>query len=193
MDNLQTTTNPLEGLKTVKSTFMAFSGFCFTGFILIMLSVFITNLPISVAKTGGITALLFMGGFAVAAAPCILAFVFKYGVFCNVGPVFHTTYSRYDNYVVKKTERDYMTQAGASIGMTLIKLLVIFLVSLILTPIVTIGLYRAYKKAYKLAVDYAEENGIDKQSISAVNKMFYTMPVMIIAVLFVGSIIVGLF
>ncbi len=189
MDSQQITTNPIESLKTLKSTFMAFCGFCLAGFILIMLSVFITNLPISIAKTGGIAALLFMGGYAVAAAPCILAFIFRFGVFCNVGPVFHTTYSRYDNFIIQKTERDYMTQAGASVGMTLIKLLVIFLVSLILTPIVTIALYIAYKKAYKQAVSYAEENGVDRHEIPTVSKAFYTLPALIVAVLFVGSII----
>ncbi len=188
MDTNQRNDNSvIENVASAKKLFMIFGGFGAIGLIVIMLSIFIGNLP---STPGG----MFVGfayfiGHGICALPCICAFVFKLGAFVDIGPMFTTHYSVIGNFIYRTVQRDYMSQMGGNIIFTFIKLLIIFLVSIVLTPIITVVLYIIYKKAYKDAAAYADANGIDKKDIPVINKTLVRVVAIILAALFVGSII----
>ncbi len=176
----------IDKVQDAKAAFMRFGGFCAIGLIVLMLGIFFTNLPVEFMIIG---MLLTIGGYAIIAMPCLLAFVFKIGVFVSVGPIFQTSYSRVGNIIYKITERDHTTEMGANFLLTLFKCMIMFFVSLVLTPLVTLALYVCYKKARKEAVAYAKEHGIEEENIPRISKGLVLAVLAIVGVIFIGSII----
>lgn len=176
----------MENVALVKKVFALFAAFCVGGLILIMISALISNI---VYGNNVIGVLFFIAGYLVIAAPCLCAFIFKFGAFVDVGPIFIVREKSIGNFIYRTIERDYMSQAGANLVITGLKFFFMFLVSLVLTPILTVSLYLIYNKSHKDAVKYAEENGISKSSIPTVNKTFIISVVSILVALLIGTII----
>lgn len=185
----ETTTQmtPMENAATAKKLFMTFAAFCAGGVLMLLVSALLANLPID--GLSGISVLLFVGGYGVIAAPCMLAFVFKFGLFVDIGPMFTTFDMPMGNYIYRTVRRDYMSQMGGNIMFTFIKGLIILLISLVLTPILTLVLYIIYNRAHKKALIYADENGIDRRRVPAVNKMLVRVVALVMVALLAATII----
>lgn len=177
---------PIESVAAAIRAFMLFGGFCAGGLIAIMLSAFLGNLPVNTGLWG---LFFYLAGHGIIALPVLCAFVFKFGAFVDVGPVFYTHDNIVGNVIYRVTERDYTTQGGMNVVLTLLKLFLFFLISIVLTPIITVILYIIYIKARKGAVKYAEENGIDRESVPSVNKNIVIAIIGVLAALLVGTII----
>ncbi len=112
-------------------------------------------------------------GYGVYAAPCLLAFVFKVGIFVDVGPMFHEVDHPVGNIIYRVTERDYAGEAAMNIGFTLLKVLIIALVSVVLTPIFAFAALIFYRFQVQKSKKYAEENGIDPDTLPLIPKWYY--------------------
>lgn len=176
----------MENVASAKKAFMLFAAFCASGLILIMISALLSNI---IYGSNVIGVLFFVAGYLVIATPCLCAFILKFGAFVDVGPIFITREKSIGNFIYRTVERDYMSQAGANLVITGLKFFLMFLVSLVLTPILTVSLYLIYNKSHKDAVIYAEENGISKTSIPTVNKTLVLSVVSILVALLIGTII----
>ena len=178
------THEPIEAVRSARKLFYAFGGFCAAGIIVMSVSIFIGNITVS-----GLVSLLLVLGFCIMAAPCILAFVLKFGIFYDVGPIFTYSDFRVGNIIYRTSVRDYGTQMSWSAVFTIVKLAIILLVSVILTPIITLILYICYRRSLSKAIQYANKNGIDKSKIPTINRPIVYAFLIIVLVLFIGSII----
>lgn len=175
---------PIEAVKSARKLFYSFGGFCAVGIIVLSITTFIMNI-----KASGLVTLLYVLGFGIMAAPCILAFVLKFGIFYNVGPIFSYSDVRIGNIIYRTPVRDYGSQMSMSLVFSIVKIIIICLISIILTPIITLILYICYRRSLTKALKYADENGIDKSKIPTVNRpMVYTFLIIVLA-FFIGSII----
>ena len=176
----------IEQTKKSKTSFLAFGSFTAVGFIVLMVGILLSNMYFVKNWVG---TLFFMGGYLVIAAPCMLAFVLKIGLFVYVGPVFSTSQTRIGNVIYTVTERDYSSQAAMNIGFTLIKAFIIFLLAVIISPVVTIVLFFIYNSNHKKAIEYADINGIDKKTVPHLNKGLVIAVFAIVIALFAAAII----
>lgn len=176
----------IENAASSKKAFLLFGGFCAGGLILLMISALFANID---AVPSVIGVFFFLAGYGVIAAPCLCAFIFKFGAFVEVGPVFTTYYSRFGNFIYERAQRDYASEAGMNLVFTLLKVGIMFLISLVLTPIVTVVLFIIYRKNYSKAEKFAEENGIDKGVIPCISKTLVLAVVGVLAALLVATIV----
>lgn len=176
----------IENAASAKKAFMLFGAFCAGGLILLMVSALLANIN---SIPNGIGVLFFIAGYFVIAAPCLCAFIFKFGAFVEVGPVFTTYYSRVGDFIYQRAQRDYTSEAGMNLVFTLLKVGIMFLISIVLTPIVTVILFIIYGKAHNKAEKFAQENGFDKDVVPSVNKVLVLAVVGILAVLLIATII----
>ncbi|MBQ8768664.1 MAG: hypothetical protein IJZ15_03315 [Oscillospiraceae bacterium] len=176
----------MENVASSKKAVMLFGAFCAGGLILLMISALLANID---SVSNGIGVLFFLAGYGVIAAPCLCAFIFKFGAFVEVGPVFTTYNTQIGDFIYQRVQRDYASEAGMNLVFTLLKVGIMFLISLILTPIITVVLFIIYSKNHKKAEKFAEENGVDKSVIPCISKTLVLAVVGILAVLLVATII----
>lgn len=178
--------NYIENAKKARDIFMGFIGFLAAGVFIMELSLLIINSPLF-PKLGLISALLFLGSFVVMAMPCLAAFVFRFGIFYDMGEVFHTTQTRIGNIIYLRPERDFSTQYGGNVILTIAKFCILTFLAFIITPIVTIVLYITYKKSCRQAI----EAGAAEEEIPKINKALVRGILIGIAAFFAVIIVVS--
>ncbi len=178
-------TNPIENVALVKKLLMIVCGFMLAGIVVLLLGAMLANFILG----SPIIALFFIGGYAIFASPTFLTFIFKAGPFVDVGPIFMESDTVVGNIIYRRMVRQHFLENMSNIALTMFKWIFLAVASIIITPIIAIVLFAFYKVQRKKSVKYANENGIDKNSIPAINKTLVIVAICIIVGMFVGLIV----
>ncbi len=134
-------------------------------------------------------------GYVVMGLPMLCVFLVKGGpLYVDLGPMFYKTESRIGNIIYERYERDYEGEFASNGLLTIFKLMIYFLLSVIITPIITIIAFGAYNRTRKEALEYAEKNGISKDEVPTYKtkgaKLFMSVcTIIIVAIIAVGLVI----
>ncbi len=139
-----------------------------------------------------ISSVLNVLGFLIMSLPIMLRLIPGFGRFVDVGPIYTTVTSREGNYLVEHKVRDYETQYSANVLLTFGKYIIMFILSIIITPITAIICVSSYSKAYKAAKGYADANGIPRSQIPGLNPKFLKTVFVSFGIFFAVIFAVGL-
>ncbi len=136
-------------------------------------------------------------GYVVMGLPMLCVFLVNSGpFFVDVGPVFYKTETKIGNFIYEKMERDHESEFAAGGLLTIFKLCIFFLLSVILCPIIVIIAMSAYEKTRKEALEYAEKNGISKDEVPTYKtktaKLFISVCVIIIVAIIAVGLVIGI-
>ncbi len=125
-------------------------------------------------------------GLAVFALPLVISLCFGFKII-DIGPIFRAVDTPIGNVIYRTMVPDVGGQMAANLALTLIRALLMFVLSVILMPLLLVFSLIAYKIGRRKAIKYAKQNGMTKKEVPGISPLVLLIYVAVLVVAIIGA------